>query len=435
MEMRKQLEKMLKAKEEARQALVSQSETSENVEELRSLQKQIETSNAEIAELRTMIDNCYQPAPTVEPPAAVPQNTIDGADGDQRSQQVQEPMSQRAANLPQNRSYVPGQGFHVTGEGKQEESREKAEKEAMEKRGKILREGRSVTVSNSNIVVPSRFGSTVNGTFQQVSSLVDSVDVMPLQGGESYRQPYEIDTPAGGYNTEGDGTAKVYTDADKTYGYADIAKSKITAYSEITNEVLKLPAANYADLTLQGITKSVRRKLGKEIMIGDGATGHIIGIFSDKATAIDAAKDVSFSAIDNETLDAVVFGYGGDEAVEGQAVLILNKKDLAAFARLHTTDGKKYHNIVTNGGYGTIDGYPFIINSACGAIADSGTASGAYCMAFGYLKNYQLAVFSQLDVERSTDYKFKEGMIAHRGEVYIGGNVVSYNGFLRVKKS
>lgn len=434
MEMRKQLEKMLKAKEEARQALVNQSEKSENVEELRSLQKQIETSNAEIAELRTMIANCDQPAPTAEPPAGEPQHTSDNNDTNQRSKTAQQVMNQ-SNNQPQNRSYVPGKGFHVAGEGKQEEDREKAEKEAMEKRGTNLREGRSVTVASSNIVVPSHFGSTVNGTFQQVSSLVDSVDVMPLQGGESYRQPYEIDTPAGGYNAEGDGTAKVYTDADKTYGYADITKSKITAYSEITNEVLKLPAANYADLTLQGITKSVRRKLGKEIMIGDGATGHIIGIFSDKATAIDAAKDVSFSAIDNETLDAIVFGYGGDEAVEGQSVLILNKKDLAAFARLRTADGKKYHNIVTNGGYGTIDGYPFIINSACGAIADSGTTSGAYCMAFGYLKNYQLAVFSQLDVERSTDYKFKEGMIAHRGEVYIGGNVVSYNGFLRVKKS
>lgn len=40
-------------------------------------------------------------------------------------------------------------------------------------------------------------------------------------------------------------------------------------------------------------------------------------------------------------------------------------------------------------------------------------------------------LFSDLDVQRSTDYKFKEGMIAHRAEIYAGGNVVAYNGFIR----
>lgn len=423
--MKDKLMKLLKAKEEARQAMVDKSEKSDKVGELRSLQKQIEDVNKEIDELRGMISEA-------EEAEKRGQKSAEEIEAEKRTKATAEEAEKRAK---EQRGFIPGKGFTAAPEGKQEEDREKAQKEEMEKRGKTLREGRSVTVASSNVVVPSHFGSTVNGTFQQVSSLVDSVNVMPLQGGESYRQPYEIDTPAGGYNAEGDGTAKVYTDADKTYSYADINKSKITAYSEITNEVLKLPAANYADLTLQGITKSIRRKLGQEIMIGDGSTGHLVGIFSDKATAIAPASDLSLAAIDNETLDTIIFGYGGDEAVEGQAVLILNKKDLAAFARLRTTDGKKYHNIVTNGGYGTIDGYPFIINSACGAISDAGTAAGAYCMAFGYLQNYQLAVFSPLDVERSTDYKFKEGMIAHRGEVYIGGNVVSYNGFLRVKKS
>ena len=55
-------------------------------------------------------------------------------------------------------------------------------------------------------------------------------------------------------------------------------------------------------------------------------------------------------------------------------------------------------------------------------------------MAYGNLKNYQLAVFSDIDVKRSDDYKFKEGMIAHKGVVFVGGNVVSYKGFVRVKK-
>jgi hypothetical protein len=56
-------------------------------------------------------------------------------------------------------------------------------------------------------------------------------------------------------------------------------------------------------------------------------------------------------------------------------------------------------------------------------------------MAYGPLSNYMLTIFSDMDVTRSTDYKFKQGMIAHKGVVFAGGNVVSKNGFLRVKKA
>ena len=44
-----------------------------------------------------------------------------------------------------------------------------------------------------------------------------------------------------------------------------------------------------------------------------------------------------------EDLDAA--GDGGDEEVEGGAVLILNKNDLRAFAKLRTKEGRKVHVI------------------------------------------------------------------------------------------
>ena len=40
-----------------------------------------------------------------------------------------------------------------------------------------------------------------------------------------------------------------------------------------------------------------------------------------------------------------------------------------------------------------------------------------------------------MDVQRSMDYKFKQGMIANKSSIFVGGNVVSANGFLRVKKA
>jgi len=116
-------------------------------------------------------------------------------------------------------------------------------------------------------------------------------------------------------------------------------------------------------------------------------------------------------------------------------VLILNKLDLLAFSKVRTQTKEKFYDIKSFGNTGTINGIPFIINSACKALSKDATESGEYCMAYGNLKNYKLVEFSPTEVKRSTDYKFKEGMIANRGLVMLGGNVVHKNGFLRVKKA
>lgn len=223
--------------------------------------------------------------------------------------------------------------------------------------------------------------------------------------------------------------------AEPTFGYAEITKTKIAAYAEDSEELEKLPAADYGREVVKGISIAVRKKINREILFGDGTSGHFTGIFDDGATAIDANTDIDFSEIDEETLDTIIYSYGGDENVEDLAVLILNKQDLKAFAMLRDSNGRKIHDVKAKGNYGTIDGVPYIINSNCKAISSPTTTSGQYAMAYGPLSNYTMAIFSDLEVARSTDYKFKEGMIAHRGVIFAGGNVTAKNGFLRVKRT
>ena len=412
--MKEKLLKMLKVKEEARAALVAKSDKSEDVAEVRSIQTQINAINVEMTELRTMIDEIKEEPAVVEPVAARTQAVTGESDAEKRS-------------------FTPAKGFVANPEGgaATKEERDILSKEEKEKRGKDLMEGRSITVASGSIVLPSVASSTITGTFQQVSSLVDGVDRLVLNGGESFSQPYEKATPDGTYTDEG----VAATDTDVTFGYADINKTKITAYSEITNEIKKLPAADYEGVVTTGISRSARKKLAKEILVGTGATGHFVGILTTAPTAIDVATDISVASITNTTLNEIIFGYGGDEAVEDAAVLILNKLDLKAFSQLRTSDGKPFHTIKSNGNSGNIDGIPYIINSAAPALSKAATAADTYCMAYGSLSNYKMVVFSDITVERSTDYKFKEGMICHRGEIYGGGNVVAYNGFVRVKKA
>lgn len=331
-----------------------------------------------------------------------------------------------AAKSGRSVSYDAAKQMYVLSTGDTDEKRA-----AAEERGKKLKEGRSVTIASTGVILPGYQATDIKPTFNQVSSLVDMVNVKILPGGNTFEQPYSTGYGEGGYTTEGGNP----TEAEATFGSATIGKSKITAYAEDSEELVKLPGADYDGEVQKGIRIALRKKLNKEILIGDGAAGHFIGIFDDGATAIVASTDLELDEIDEDTLDDIVYSFGGDEDVEDAAVLTLNKADLKAFAMLRDANGKKLHDIKPMGNKGTIDTIPYVINSACKAVSSESTTTGQYCMAYGPPSNYTMAIFSDIDITRSTDYKFKEGMIANKGVVYSGGNVTAKNGFLRVKKA
>jgi len=213
-------------------------------------------------------------------------------------------------------------------------------------------------------------------------------------------------------------------------------------YTEEDEGVLKLPDIDYDAEIVNGVRIALRKRIARQILVGPGTANRLTGIFASnyssadpKAGAIDPATDLQLATIDDGTLDEIIFSYGGEEDVESGAALILNKQDLKAFAKLRDGNGNRVHTISYNGNTGLIDGVPFIINSACGVLSGAGTAPDTYCMAYGHLSNYGLAIFSDIDIQRSTDYKFRSGQVAHRGSVYVGGNVIKWNGFVRVKKA
>jgi len=417
----------LLAKREARKGvLVTRSSITEDITELRSIGTEIDGLNSEITEFTEMIaeidaEEARNTAPIVDPLIAGMAPVVG---------QEEKPEGRSGAPLSGAKiigSYALGGNGALAGQGSEERSKKILEE--AEKRGKTLLEGRSVTIA-ANVLLAKYTDNTLNPAFNEVSSLIDRVTTKPLIGGESYSKGYVKGYGTADYTAEGID----YTDAEPVFGYAVINKTKITSYAEDTEELLKLSAANYDAEVVKGITIASRKKISREILVGTGATNHLIGIFSPLATAIDITTDLEVTVIDETTLDNIVFSYGGDEDVEAAAVLILSKKDLKAFSVLRDADGKKVYAIVTKGNTGTIDTIPYIINSACKAVSDVATIAGDYGMAYGPLENYLVTVFSQMDVQRSTDYKFKQGMIANKSSIFVGGNVVSHNGFLRVKK-
>lgn len=333
----------------------------------------------------------------------------------------------------------PGAG-EPDGEGNEPKDQARA------KSGRALKDGKKVTFAAKVLVAPKAALTTTDGsvvipqytspdimpTFNNVSSLIDRVKTVPLPGGESYKRPF-VESYGDGAGSTNEGAD--YNLSEPNFGYAEIVREKITAYAEEPEEMVKLPDADYDGVVEESVTRAIKRYASRQILIGPGGTGKFRGIFYNPAEEdeqiIDPATDITtITAITGTTLDEIIYSYGGDEEVEDVAVLILNKKDLKKFAMLRDKQGRKVYTIKNHGNTGTIDEVPYIINSACTEVG--GTAE-AYCMAYGPLSNYEVAVFSDIDARKSEHYKFKQGQIAYRADVFMGGNVVAKNGFIRVK--
>ena len=309
------------------------------------------------------------------------------------------------------------------------DNRTQIDKEKLELRGQQLREKRVIQVSSQEILLPEHTASGLAPVpFVQVSSLVDRVNVINLNGGETYKKSFVKENGIAGTTLEG----QPYSETEPAFGYLTISKVKLTVYTEITEELEKLPSIPYQAEVLRNINLSLKKRISQQILLGTGNTNTFTGIFSENAIALADKGALEIVAITDSTLDDIIFAYGGDEEVEGGAVLILNKADLRAFAGLKASDGKKVHTIDTINR--TIDGIPYVINGNCSALSNAATPANSYCIAYGSLKNYEVPIFSPIEISKSTDYKFKDGIISFKASLFTGGNVVGYNGFLRIKK-
>lgn len=312
------------------------------------------------------------------------------------------------------------------GEGTPVDESRKAEND-LEKRGATIKEKRAVTLVSSGAVLEKKYSRDIQNAFDKMSTLVDLVDSEDLEGGESYTIPYEkVANNEAEYTEEG----AAYSEGDKKFGYAEIKKTKLTKLIRMTEELLKLPNAKYAERIISEVRKAFKRKLNNEILNGDGAAGHITGIFN--SDVLSASDDIEISGITADTLDEIIFAYGSDEEVESEQVLILNKQDVRAFKALKDKQGRPYHKVEMNGNTGYIDTVPFVINSK--AKSFSKASEGEYTMVYGSLSDYKLTNFSGIDVKMSEDEEFSKGINVYRGSLFAGGNVKRPGAFVRVKK-
>lgn len=425
------LKKLIQRKKDEQAKLNKRMDESEDIKEVRSIGETLKTIAQEIAEAEAQLQ-AIENEPKDEPQEE--QKDDEARADDNLDPNEEEPTNE---NVERSKDYVKVGGTDIRhmattnlrgGNPMDKEQREAQNKE-IEERAKSLKEGRAVTVASGNVLLPKHQSNDLATVpFRQVSTFYDLTKVRNLQGGESYEAPFTKSYGTGGLTEEG----SAYTEAEPEFETAKINKVKVTAYAEFSEELERLPNANYEAEIRKGVEIALKKKMAQQQIGGIGESNTFIGITSTNAdnTAVLASDDMELSKIDQDTLNKIIFAYGGDEEVEQKGVLVLNKADLLAFSLVKNDIGDHAYKIdLANQ---TINTVPYIINSN---LTPLDTASkGQYSMIYGIPQYYETAIFSPVEIKKSYDYKFKDGMIAYRASVFAGGNTTAYRGFMRVKK-
>ncbi len=292
-----------------------------------------------------------------------------------------------------------------------------------------------IGVGTEGILLPTEGGTTIHGGNSALSSIIDQVTVINAEGvGGGFYEPF--------VRTEMDANAHKVTTAygasnDPTFGMAKINPFAVDTTNYIHQNLRALTTAAYDAKVFELAMRALRRKINSLIFNGDGlATPEFFGI----KTAVDTKgkamyKTVSLGAINEKTLDELVFSFGGDEEMGADAKLYLTKADLKELGQLRGTNEKKrlfsIAQAAGNANCGTITDGGLIIPYCMGAAltAHKGAAAGTKTMIYGDPKNFELAMFSGLTVRIDTSYKAAERMDTILGDALVGGNVIVPDGF------
>lgn len=405
--MKKQIEateKRLQAKRAAIKDAEARSEKSTDVEELKRINAEIRGLNADVDAIIADLNGLKEMYGEMDEPAEPAGG--EGGEGAGARSATLNPITEPRGGKPAG-----------------DDANKRAEDFAKSGRMNIAnKEARAVLVSSGKIATPTEVGGIIEG-FNGVSSIVDLVKVTNAEGMGAYKVAYEDTDAAAAATAEGAN----YHEGEPTFGFVEIKPEKETVISYVSEEVQKQTSLDYEGKVKDSALSALRKRAAAKI------TAAIL--------ASEITTELPIGAIGADTLRKIALSYGGDENVVGGAVLFLNKADLVAFGDVRGTNEKKAVYEITpdasNPNTGIIkDGglsVKYCINSSAAAHATAEASTKT--MFYGTPHAFELALFGDYDVKVSEDFKFNAGLLAIRGSVMIGGDVVQKGGFVVVKHS
>ena len=388
--MKEKIKEMLDAKNARIEELRAKNAAAQTIEELRGIEAESAALVEERNKLQEMYDNFDAPA--------VPEN--------RNNVEVHKTMENTAINNTEvNTAEERAKAFAAS---------HKMTIDNKEARAAVL-------VSGGTIAQPTGVHG-INGLFPQVSSIVDMVKIVDASGmGGGYNIAYQVTTSDASAHTEGGDIVE----SEPTFALLPVNAADKAMISYISNKVRRQSPLTYEQKVRESAMTSLRKEASKMIVAALAAST--------------ITENLEIAAIDAGTLRKIALKLGGDEAVVGQAVLMLNKADLIAFGDVRGTNEKKAVYEITpdtaNPNTGIIkDGglsVKYVINNNCPALSGAGTGK---CMFYGNPQAIELAMFGDYEVKTSEDYKFAQDMLAVRGTASMGAAMGVYKGFVAVAK-
>lgn len=411
--MKEKLLKLLAEKQEQRNNLVNGIVEGETQEERKALNETLTALNAEIAQIQEMINDCDERAD-------------EGEGAEKRNFNVVATMTKTK-----------------DGEENADTAAEERAKKFVETSRMSVDAGEARSVLLANTTKPVKVGG-INEPFNVVSSIVDQIQIEDMTGMGGHKEAYMTAWQEADAKEDG----KAQSESDATFKTVAINPFLMAVTSYISREISKQTPLQYEAKVKKGALIALKKKLANWIVNGGGSS-NIFGIYNAVNTdetplAMTTNLDLT-GDIDEKTLRNIVFAYGGDENVGGNARLYLSKEDLIAFGDVRGTNEKKAVYEITpdgsNANTGIIkDGGLSVHYTICSDVTSYAKATGSAAtpvktMLYGDPSNYKLGLFGNFEVRVSEDYKFAEGLNTILGEVMVGGNVVCQNGFVVVRKS
>lgn len=376
------------------EALEAKNAESEDEAELKATSDEIDEIKAKIAEKQAEIDEKKAEIAELEAQLAELDKPKDGEGSEgQRKMNFMKKEERKNMNI--------------------EERKAKAQKFFETRKMSIENEEvRSVLVSSGKLATPTEVDGINDNGFAKVSSIIDLVKVVNCEGMGSNKVAYELTDAVADAQTEG-GSAK---SSDPTFDFVTITPSSVAVLSSISKQAKKQSPLQYEAKVKASAMIALRQKASAIV------TSAVL------ASKLTEAKTVT--KLDEKALRSIVLGYGGDEGVEGEAYLFLNKADLITLGEVRGTNEKKAVFEIT----------PDASNPNTGIIKDGGLVV-KYClnknltagtMLYGQPKNIELDLFSNYEIAVSEDFYFDKLMDAIRGDVELGADVIAQHGIIKV---
>ena len=411
--MKKYLKNFIARKQQAISDMRKRVQESNDIEEVRSLGNQIAAAQEEIEEARAKLAECSgrlgDARAELNDEEGDEEN--DGAEGDGDSDEEGEPLD----NSTRSRNFAPGR---VVGSFDTRDNAPQA-RANIERRAKTfaatgrqsvpISEARAVLVSGGKIATPTEVGD-MHDAFTQVSSIVDMVHVEDCEGMGSYEVPYEINSSTASNHTEGEEVSE----GEPEFDFVTIMPETAAVVSYVSRKVRKLTPVKYADKVRRSALTALRKYASALI------------VRKIKASALTVKKQIA--SIDATTLRRIALAYGGDEGIEGQAVLVLNKTTLTTLGDIRGTNEKQAIYKITADP-----------NNPNTGVIEEGGLSVKYCLnknmandelIYGNMQCFELALFGDYEVLVAEETKITKLLLTIVGDVELGGDVVVKDGFI-----